>query len=133
MGRAKIRDTDNLRVLFLCRFFMEYFLVVQQQDQDRKAQRERERELSKRQAEKSRDPFADLGFDDDALMAELDQVPSEAQHNDTEVAENDSELDFRMLAEVFQDETRGWLGRRLGEAKDSKVRSYRPRQAKNFY
>jgi hypothetical protein len=123
MGRAKIRDTDNLRVLFLCRFFMEYFLALQEQEQDNKARKEKEREAAKRQTEKSRDPFVDMGLDDDALMAELDRQPTEAQEADADTAEPDSELDFRLLAEVFQDETRGWLGRRLGEAKDAKVRT----------
>jgi hypothetical protein len=122
MGRAKIRDTDNLRVLFLCRFFMEYFLALQQQEQDNKARREKEREAAKRQAEKSRDPFADLGLDDDALMAEFDKKPVDNQDAGTDDPEPDPELDFRLLAEVFQDETRGWLGRRLGEAKDLKVK-----------
>ena len=122
MGRAKIRDTDNLRVLFLCRFFMEYFLALQQQEQDNKARREKEREAAKRQAEKSRDPFADLGLDDDALMAEFDKQPIDNQDTSTDDTEPDPELDFRLLAEVFQDETRGWLGRRLGEAKDLKVK-----------
>lgn len=121
MGRGKIRDTDNLRVLFLCRFFMEYFLALQQQEQDEKARKEKERELAKRQAEKSRDPFADLGLNDDALMAELDRPPAAEGQTDSVDADEVSELDFRLLAEVFQDETRGWLGRRLGEAKDSKV------------
>jgi len=124
MGRSKIRETDNLRVLFLCRFFMEYFLALRQEQKEQIAQKLKTKELTRRQAEKSRDPFGGLGLGDDiALMAELDKEPTRrAGEPAAETEESNNEvLDFRLLAEVFQDDTRGWLGRRLGEAKDAKV------------
>jgi hypothetical protein len=134
MGRSKIRDTDNLRVLFLCRFFMEYFLALRQQEKDERAQRQRQQQqqqkMTQRQAEKSRDPFGNADFDDDdTLMAELDRapVPQNTDEANAGALETNELLDFRYLAEVFQDETRGWLGKRLGEAKDTKVGVYAQR------
>lgn len=38
MERAKIRDTDNVRTLYLSRFFMEYLLLVREKEDKAKAE-----------------------------------------------------------------------------------------------
>ena len=103
---------------------MEYFLALRQEHKEQTAQKLKAKELTRRQAEKSRDPFGGMGFGEDiALMAELDKEPTrQGVEPGADLDERNNEtLDFRLLAEVFQDDTRGWLGRRLGEAKDAKV------------
>jgi hypothetical protein len=121
LGRNKIRETDNLRVLFLCRFFMEYFLCLRQQQVAAKFKKEREAEMARRKAERERDPLASMGLDDDSLMTQLKGNEAQSSTQARTEVEPDSLMDFRLLAEVFQDETRGWLGKRLGEAKDAKA------------
>lgn len=123
MGRSKIRETDNVRVLYLCRFFMEYFMTLRKQEKGAKAKKQREKEMAKRQAAKARDPLAAaMDFDDDSFLAELEGRGDGDKKEDEEEPE-ESMLDFRLLAEIFQDDTRGWLAKRLDEAKEAKPRA----------
>lgn len=123
IGRSKIRETDNVRVLYLCRFFMEYFMTLRKQEKEAKAKKQREKEMAKRQAAKARDPLAAaMDFDDDSFLAELEGRGDGDKKEDEEESE-ESMLDFRLLAEIFQDDTRGWLAKRLDEAKEAKPRA----------
>ncbi len=131
MSRSKVRETDNLRALFLSRFFMEYFLLLRVKEQqslkEAKAARAKKAEVDKAKAKRDQvlDPWTNmLGGDSNPLGEGPSRLPAQMEPSATASAEEEDEtkMTFGLMAEMLEDNTRLWLNKRLRDAFDVKVR-----------
>ena len=118
MSRSKIRETDNLRTLYLTRFFVEYFLLLRTKAiaiaDVEKAAREARRVAKGKQREM--DPFAILldpqtEGPNDATTEVIDQPVDEVET-----------YPFGLIGVMAQEDTIRWMQRRLTTSIDGKVR-----------
>ncbi len=125
MSRSKIRDTDNLRTLYLTRFFVEYFLLLRTKAlavaDIEKAEREKRRAEKGKQREM--DPFA-------MLIHPLGETPDGDADVVDDTAEDAETYPFGLIGVMAQEDTIRWMQRRLTTAIDGKVgnggRGYTP-------
>jgi hypothetical protein len=125
MSRSKIRETDNLRTLYLTRFFVEYFLLLRSKAKDAVASERSERE--KRRADKGKQPAKDPW---DVLLNPLGEGTSgtsadvpDAQNDAEGLGEEETEMyPFGLIGVMAQEDTIRWMQRRLNDSLDGKVR-----------
>lgn len=148
LSRSKIRETDNLRALYLSRFFMEY-LLAQRSKPGNVAQRlERLKAREARKAEKQRlkammpdkpvvpvklITLEDLLAEKNGKAVDGDGDPSETGQpadNEDKPTEPESEeeeeepiddYDFGFVAEMFEEDALRWMMSRLNQAQENKV------------
>lgn len=150
LSRSKIRETDNLRALYLCRFFMEYLLAQRSKPVNIAQRMERIKAKEARKAEKERlksimpekpaVPIRVITLDDllaeknasvtdnDAEQGETEErAASEEQptepHQDEEEEEEEpiDDYDFGYVAEMFEEDALRWMTSRLNQAQENKV------------
>ncbi|KAI5453378.1 Topoisomerase 1-associated factor 1 [Naganishia albida] len=148
LSRSKIRETDNLRALYLSRFFMEY-LLAQRSKPGNVAQRlERLKAREARKAEKQRlkammpdkpvvpvklITLEDLLAEKNGKAVDGDGDPSETGQpadNEDKPTEPESEeeeeepiddYDFGFVAEMFEEDALRWMMSRLNQAQENKA------------
>ncbi|KAJ9108278.1 hypothetical protein QFC19_002526 [Naganishia cerealis] len=147
LSRSKIRETDNLRTLYLCRFFMEYLLAQRSKPSNVAIRKERIKAKEARKVEKARlassanikTPAAVQDYSLDDLVAgklinpsfegtdkaegeppaatEGPETPAEAEEEEEEEAID--EYDFGYVAEMFEDDALRWINSRLNQAQEN--------------
>ncbi|KAJ9100538.1 hypothetical protein QFC21_003581 [Naganishia friedmannii] len=150
LSRSKVRETDNLRTLYLCRFFMEYLLAQRSKPINVAIRKERTKAKEARKAEKARlasvaptikIPLAVAEYSLDDLVAgklinpvEGDdqpereppvttEEPGKSTEADDEEEEEEAidEFDFGYVAEIFEDDALRWINSRLNQAQESNL------------
>ncbi|KAJ9122390.1 hypothetical protein QFC22_001812 [Naganishia vaughanmartiniae] len=144
LSRSKVRETDNLRTLYLCRFFMEYLLAQRNKPINMAIRNERTKAKEARKAEKARlasvapaiktpalpeyslddlvagKPINPVGGDDQPRVES--PLTNDEPANPTEAEEEEEaidEFDFGYVAEMFEDDALRWINSRLNQAQES--------------
>jgi replication fork protection complex subunit Tof1/Swi1 len=111
MERSKIRDADNLRALFVSRFFIEYFLSLRtKEDAERKA-RIAATEAQRKEVIAARDRLweeAEPAAETEQLSP-LDEVAAWG-------------MSFALVAEVLEDNPVRWVASRMKMTMEDNVR-----------